>query len=201
MLFIVCTCKVDHFELIEMKKRTVHYDDCNLEIKYDGDIIEIKWIVSRTLNKSENTIVLEKTDDGYVFLESNSNRGFNRVLKGNKILSSDSFYYSSTDVYEVLDEVNNISVLNYSLSENYYVAVISQYYRPSYKIKLYYDSQFHIKQVDLMLGADEFVFKSSFTKELEKKSEEYSPKVLKLFEEAKEDSLNFAKEHKIFEIE
>ena len=201
MLFVGCTSKVDRFELIEMKKRTAHYDDCNLEIKYDRDIIEIKWIVSRTLNKSENTIALEKTDDGYVFLESNSNRVFNRALKGQKILSFNNSYYSSTDVYKVLDEVNNISVLNYSISDNNYVAVISQYYRPSYKIKLYYDNQFHIKQVDLMLGADEFIFKSTFIKELEKKPEEYSPKVLKLFEEVKRDSLNFAKEHKIFEIE
>lgn len=32
------------------------------------------------------------------------------------------------------------------------------------------------------------------------KTEEFSPKVLKLFEEVKRNSLNCAKEHKIFEI-
>lgn len=198
LLAFSCQKKTDHFKLIETRKETNNKYDYSLQIEYLNDTIGINWIVKDSTFESINLLKLNKAKDYFVLAESNFSKGFYKNFIGKKILTHDDFYVSYIDTFEVLDEVNNVSLYNYQLTKGNYVAVISQYYRPQYKIRIFYNDNFNIERVDLKLGADEHIFVSSIFKE----KKQYNVKLsTELENKIMLDSLDFMSKYRIFEIE
>lgn len=198
LLVLGCQKKTDHFKLIETRKETNNNYDYSLLVEYLKDTIEIKWIVKDSIFESINLLKLNKMKDCFILAESNFSKGFYKNFIGKKILTYDDFYESYIDTFEVLDEVNNISLYNYRLTKGSYIAVISRYYRPQYRIRIFYNDNFSIDRIDLKLGADEHVFVSSVSKEQKrynvKLSPEFESKIML-------DSLGFMSRYRIFEVE
>lgn len=192
LLLVGCQLKSkDEFERKEIKRTTSY--DCQLDVYYDEDEIELKFIFKYSNGDKESLLVLKKQNDSFILDSINVLMGKNDKVISKEILSTKNFHYSVVDTLTPLNDVYKIDVYNYSKGEEF-ISTISQYYRPQSMIRIYYNKDFRIHKVKVVFGVDEFVFESSKYK-MSNLVDEKTIVYPKFFNDMKRDSLEFLKEN------
>ncbi len=200
LLLIGCQSKIkDEFIQISVNKNTSFAYDCNLEVNYDKDEIELAFIFKYANGGKGSSLVLKKQNDSFILDSITVLMGKNDKISSKEILSKNNFFYSVIDTLFPLDDVYKIDVYNYSKGEEF-ISTISQYYRPQSMIRIYYNKDFRIHKVKVVFGVDEFVFESSKYK-MSNLVDEKTIVYPKFFNDMKRDSLEFLKENQYGEWE
>ncbi len=193
LLLVGCQLKSkDGFARKEINKTTSY--DCQLDVSYDKDEIELKFSFKYSNGDKESLLVLKKQNDSFILDSINVLMGKNDKIISKEILSKKNFYYSVVDTLTPLNDVYKIDVYNYSRGEEF-ISTISQYYRPQSIIRIYYNKDFRIHKVRVIFGVDEFVFESSRYKLNKAGIDKESIADPEFLNDLKRDSLNFLKEN------
>ncbi len=192
LLLVGCQLKSKDEFVRKKINRTTSYD-CQLDVYYDEDEIELKFIFRYSNEGKESLLVLKKQNDLFILDSINVLMGKNDKVISKEILSNKNFHYSVFDTLIPLNDAYKIDVYNYSRGEEF-ISTISQYYRPQSMIRIYYNKDFHIHKVKVVFGVDEFVFESSKYK-MDTIIDEKIIVYPKFLNEIKRDSLNFLKEN------
>lgn len=192
LLLVGCQLKSkDEFERKEINRTTSY--DCQLDVYYDEDEIELKFIFKYSNGGKESLLVLKKQNDSFILDSINVLMGKNDKVISKEILSKKNFHYSVFDTLAPLNDAYKIDVYNYSIGEEF-ISTISQYYRPQSMIRIYYNKDFRIHKVKVVFGVDEFVFESNKYK-MDAIIDDKTIVYPKFLNDMKRDSLKFLKEN------